>query len=84
MAISEATLSILTALGVIVKNLTTFQLKLLEWRLSDEGKQYYSDKENKLFYKALSKGDTKVVDAIRYEKQKRINKSILNLKKKKS
>ena len=80
MALSETTLSILTALGVIVKNLTTLQLKLLEWRLSDEGKQYYTDKENKLFYKALSNGNTKVIDAIRFEKQKRINIAILKKK----
>lgn len=80
MALSETTLSILTALGVIVKNLTSLQLKLLEWRLSDEGKQYYTDKENKLFYKALSNGNTKVIDAIRFEKQKRINIAILKKK----
>lgn len=80
MALSETTLSILTALGVIVKNLTSLQLKLLEWRLSDEGKQYYTDKENKLFYKALSKGNTKIIDAIRFEKQKRINIAILKKK----
>ena len=80
MALSETTLSILTALGIIVKNLTSLQLKLLEWRLSDEGKQYYTDKENKLFYKALSKGNTKVIDAIRFEKQKRINIAILKKK----
>ncbi len=79
--ISETALSILTALGVIAKNLTSYQLKLLEWRLSDEGKQYYTDKENKLFYKALSKGNTDVIDAIRFEKQKRINIAILKKRK---
>lgn len=55
-------------------NLTDSQTKLLKWRLSDQAKQYYEEKENLEFYKALKSGDLSVVDAIRKEKQNRINK----------
>ena len=50
------------------------QYELLKWRLSDEGKKYYTRKENKEFYKSLEKGNLDVVDAIRKEKQERIDK----------
>ena len=51
---------------------TKGQVTLLEWRLSDAGKKYFTDDENKEFYKKLKKGDMRVVDAIRKEKIKRI------------
>jgi hypothetical protein len=54
-------------------NVTARQKKLLEWRTSDAAKKYYSEEENIRFYKELKKGNMDVVDAIRKEKQKRIN-----------
>ena len=54
-------------------NITEEQAALLKWRFSDEANKYYSDKENKDFYEALTKGNTDVIDAIRKEKQKRID-----------
>jgi hypothetical protein len=53
-------------------NLTGQQYELLKWRLSASAKKYYSDQETKVFYKNLMKGNLRVVDAIRKEKQKRI------------
>jgi len=50
------------------------QYELMKWRLSPEGKKYYTRKENKEFYKSLKKGNLDVVDAIRKEKQERIDK----------
>jgi hypothetical protein len=64
---------ILSSLLKIGINLSEKQTELLKWRLSPEGQKYYSQKENLDFYNAISKGDIKVVDAIRKEKQKRIN-----------
>jgi len=55
-------------------NLTDNQMKLLKWRTSPEGLKYYTKKENVDFYKAVTKGNIKIVDAIRKEKQKKINK----------
>lgn len=69
-------LSDLLHLGI---NLTGKQYELLKWRTSDEAKQFYSRKENKIFYKELKKGNLNVVDAIRKEKQERINKLKRNL-----
>lgn len=63
-------LSNLLKLGV---NLSDQQSELLKWRLSDAGNKYYSDKENNDFYEALLKGNTEIIDAIRKEKQKRID-----------
>lgn len=63
-------LSNLLKLGV---NLSEKQTELLKWRLSPDAQKYYDQKENSEFYNALIKGDIKVVDAIRKEKQKRIN-----------
>ena len=54
-------------------NVTEKQTELLKWRSSPESQKYYTDKENQDFYKAVLKGDTKVIDAIRKEKQQRIN-----------
>jgi|BioPla2DNA2_1021312.scaffolds.fasta_scaffold15613_6 hypothetical protein len=61
----------LLALGI---NLTGKQYELLKWRTSEDAKKYYTEKENKEFYKELKRGNLKVVDAIRKEKQERINK----------
>lgn len=61
----------LLALGI---NLTGKQYELLKWRTSEDAKKYYTKKENKEFYKELKRGNLKVVDAIRKEKQERINK----------
>jgi uncharacterized protein YlzI (FlbEa/FlbD family) len=54
-------------------SLTDEQIDLLKWRMSDDSKKYYSDKESRDFYKAVKNGDTSVIDAIRKEKQKRID-----------
>lgn len=61
----------LLALGI---NLTGKQYELLKWRTSEDAKKYYTEKENKEFYKELKRGNLKLVDAIRKEKQERINK----------
>ena len=61
----------LLALGI---NLIGKQYELLKWRTSEDAKKYYTEKENKEFYKELKRGNLKVVDAIRKEKQERINK----------
>ena len=50
------------------------QYELLKWRTSPEAEIYYTKEENKEFYKALKKGNMEVIDAIRKEKQKRIEK----------
>ena len=63
-------LSNLTRLGV---NITERQVQTLKWRLSDEGKKYYTDEETNEFYRAIEKGDTDIIDIVRKEKQKRIN-----------
>jgi len=60
----------LVKLGV---NISKKQSDLLKWRMSDDAKKYYTREENKVFYKELKKGNLKVVDAIRKQKQKRIN-----------
>jgi hypothetical protein len=60
----------LTKLGV---NITGKQYETIKWRISAEAQRYYTEKENKIFYKSLSKGDLRVVDAIRKEKQERID-----------
>lgn len=56
-------------IGVI---LSKKQLKVLEWRMSEEGKKYYTVEQNKRFYEALKKADMRVVDVIRKEKQYKI------------
>jgi len=53
--------------------LTQKQVELIKWRTSNEAKKYYTVQENKKFYKELKKGNMLVVDAIRKEKQKRID-----------
>lgn len=65
--------TILSFLAIGFASLTEIQRELLKWRLSDDAKKYYSKKENEDFYKALKKGDTSVIDAIRAEKQQRID-----------
>jgi hypothetical protein len=64
---------ILSSLLKIGVTLSEKQTELLKWRLSPAAQKYYDQKENSEFYNALIKGDIKVVDAIRKEKQKRIN-----------
>lgn len=67
----------------IYSNATDAQKKVIEWRLSDEARQYYSREENKTFYKKLLKGDTEICDAIRIEKQRKIEEALnkMNIKK---
>jgi hypothetical protein len=57
----------------IIKSLGQKQKDFLKWRLSPEAEKYYTQKENQDFYTALKKGDLKIVDAIRKEKQQRID-----------
>jgi len=64
---------ILSSLLSLGAHITEEQVTLLKWRLSDEANKYYSDKENSEFYQALMKGDINVIDAIRKEKQERID-----------
>ena len=78
MAIGVTTIFGLSA--AIFATLTEIQKELLKWRVSDDAKKYYSRKENKIFYKALKKGDTSVIDAIRAEKDQRINNYLNKLK----
>lgn len=66
--------SLIKSLLVLGINLTGKQYELLKWRTSEDAKKYYTEKENKEFYKELKRGNLKVVDAIRKEKQERINK----------
>lgn len=72
---------IVKSLGSILKRLvnlgvsvTESQVELLKWRLSDEAKDYYTKQENRQFYKELKKGNLETVDAIRKEKQHKIEK----------
>lgn len=72
---------IVKSLGSILKRLvnlgvsvTESQIELLKWRLSDEAKDYYTKQENRQFYKELKKGNLETVDAIRKEKQHKIEK----------
>lgn len=69
--VSGSLIKSLLALGI---NLTGKQYELLKWRTSEDAKKYYTEKENKEFYKELKRRNLKVVDAIRKEKQERINK----------
>ena len=64
---------ILAGLVRIGVNLTDKQRELLKWRFSPEAQKYYEEKENVTFYKELMNGNISVVDAIRKEKQQRIN-----------
>lgn len=70
---------ILSGLIRIGVNLTNKQNELLKWRMSPDAQKYYTEQENIDFYKALSKGDISVVDAIRKEKQQRINQMVQEL-----
>ena len=65
--------SLLGGTADAIANISGINRKLLEWRLSPEARKYYTDEENKEFYAALKKGDLKVIDAIRLEKQQRID-----------
>jgi len=67
-------LSIMDSLLKLGVHVSGKQYELLKWRLSPEGKKYYTRQENKEFYKSLKKGNLDIVDAIRKEKQERINK----------
>lgn len=68
-----SSLKLLNKLAEIGVNLTNNDKEIIEWRLSEEGKQYYSRRQNNQFYKALSKGDMSVVDIVRKEKQQKID-----------
>ena len=57
----------------IVANTTASQKLYLEWRMSDEGRKFYSRQEENAFWKALANGDTTVLDAAVADKQKRID-----------
>jgi hypothetical protein len=65
--------SIISSLVKLGVNVTGQQYELIKWRTSDEAKLYYSKRENKKFYKAMKKGNIKILDAIRKDKQKRID-----------
>jgi len=57
----------------IVANITENQRAYLDWRLSDDGKRYFSAQEQNDFWKALASGNTQVIDSgIKY-KQDKIN-----------
>ena len=49
------------------------ETKLLNWKLSKECEEYYSDKDNKKFNSDIENGDTKLPDAFRKKKQEEIN-----------
>ena len=65
--------SLIKSLLSIGVNLTGKQYELLKWRTSEDAKKYYTDQENKEFYNAIKNGNVRVIDAIRKEKQERIN-----------
>ena len=64
---------IISGLVSIGVNLTNGQADLLKWRSSPDAKKYYTEKENIDFYEALKKGNLEIVDAIRKEKQSKID-----------
>lgn len=72
MSIISSIPDILANLLKIGVNLSEEQVILLKWRFSDDANKYYSDKEDRDFYEALMKGNSDIVDAIRKEKQQRI------------
>ena len=49
--------------------------KQVEWKMSEDGKEYYDKKKENEFYDALEDGKTKKADAIRKDKQNKINKT---------
>lgn len=73
-------IDIISSVLRIYSNATDAQRKIVEWRVSDAAKQYYSREENKKFYKSLLSGDTKICDAIRIEKQKKIEEALNKMK----
>ena len=77
---SESIIAIIVTVITLVSKCTEIQKKLLLWRLSNEAKKYYTKKENKKFYKALSEGNMSVVDAIKSEKQKKIDEYLNKIK----
>lgn len=60
----------LAAMGV---NITDNQRTYLEWRTSEDGRKYFKRKADNIFYNALAKGDTSVIDVAIHEKQETIN-----------
>ena len=66
-------LDIVKNLARIGVRLTEHQRKYLNWRLSDKGKEYFSAGETNAFYKALSKGDTDVIDVELHKRQRRLD-----------
>jgi len=53
-------------------NITEKQVLTLKWRLSKEGKKFYTKRETNAFYKAVERGNTDIIDITRKEKQMRI------------
>ena len=65
--------SIIAGAVKIGMNLSDQHKKYVEWRMSEEGKQYYSREEENRFYDALAAGDTDIVDTAIIEKQRKID-----------
>jgi len=81
-AITTTIAEILSSILKIYVNATDAQKKVIEWRLSDEAAKYYTREENKKFYEDLANGDLAICDAIRLEKQQRIEQGLneMNIK----
>lgn len=69
----EALSGIIGPIVRIIGNTTESQRAYLDWRLSEEGRRYYSAAENNALWKALARGDTSVLDVAIADKQKRID-----------
>jgi nucleoside diphosphate kinase len=65
--------TIIAALSKMGAAVTEKQLELLKWRLSEEAQKFYTVEETNRFYEALKKGDTSIIDVVRFEKQNKIN-----------
>ena len=57
----------------LIRLYVDIETKLLNWKLSKECEEYYSDKDNKKFNSDIENGDTKLPDALRKKKQEEIN-----------
>ena len=65
--------SLLESASKLITLFVDIESKLLKWKLSDDDKKYYNDQVDKKFNSNIEKGNTKLPDAIRKEKQDRIN-----------
>ena len=65
--------SLLESASKLITLFVDIETKLLNWKLSDDAKKYYNDQVDKKFNSNIEKGNTKLPDAIRKEKQDRIN-----------